>query len=273
MTTLRLAPVLGIGLALAAHAGGPLPPVGLLNVGVFENGDEWFFDVNLEGSNAVASATLTPPGKPAFALTCVVLGPSATGCEYDDPPDGLPGFDSLASLVSVYPAGQWLLTVNGTLTASITFAPVEPNSEVQVTSPANGSVAGGTPTISYTHGCSNCGFLYFELDGDAQGVELEAMVGGTPPPSPGSISYDEWVSLAGPKPALLPDGEYTLLSATATGGLAIVTLSDASTFQYAAATSLETVTSFTVPEPAESALAVLAVLFGLARRRGRAAPS
>jgi len=250
----------------AARAGDPLPPVGLLEILYFEDAGGWRIESHLEGSDAVTTATLTPPGQPAIALACAAVGPTSTECELLDPALDQPGYESLAAILVPYPAGDWVLTIDGTLISVLSVLPVSPDGVVEVTSPLNGAEASSTPTVEYTHDCTNCVALYFEID-DLAGLELESFVGGAPPASPGSIAYAAFLPVDTQKPDELPNGEYRLTAGAAVGYQVIEQLSDASTFQYTMAVAREGATTFRVPEPLAPGLAALGALIGLARRR------
>jgi hypothetical protein len=267
MTRLALAALWSLVLLVpwTARSGESFPPVGLLEIFPFEN-DGWRLEVHLEGSDAVTTATLTPPGAPAIDLACTASGVGASECELLEPPPIEGGYETLAALLAVYPAGDWVLTVNGSLTATVSVLPVEPDGVVTVTSPPDDSYTSATPTIEYEHDCTNCVAVYFEID-DSSAIELEVFLGGTPPASPGSIPYSELVSSAGPKPPELPDGLYRLTAGVAVGYQEIETLSDLTTFQYTMAVGSEGASSFTVPEPFAPGVAALAALLAIARSR------
>jgi hypothetical protein len=237
----------------------------------------WFLETDVDGpAGAIPDATLTPPAGSPFALTCESAG-DGDSCYRTDPPESGAGFASLAALLAAYPAGSYLLSLDaGALTAQLAFAPVEPDGDISVTSPANGAVGvSATPTLSFTHDCDTCGFLFFEIDGfgATDGISLETTRIGPPPfPATGTVAYAELESLEGPKPAALPDGSYRLATGAGRGALTDETFLQGGSFQYGTGTERRSVTSFTVPEPTAglasvAGLAALAARARLARRR------
>lgn len=262
--------VLGLLLAPApARAAVTLELSSLLAV---EKPSGWRLVAELEGSSEVTSATLTPPGRPAVALACETSA-GLTECEFESDEAA-----SLAELLVDFPAGTWLLSLNGgTRTASLAFAPVAPNGAVTVTSPADGATGvSSTPTLAWTHDCSNCIAILLEIE-DLAGpfaVGLEATVFGAPPPSPGTLSYDSLESYQGPRPEELPNGTYALTAEAAVGSIEEETLSPGGApFEYATGALRVSETTFTVPEPgplASGGAAAAALAAGRRRRRARA---
>lgn len=265
--------------AVAAALAGPATARAAVTLDLFallayEDDSGWRLVAELEGSNEITTATLTPPARPAFALACGASS-ERTECEFESSEAA-----SLAELLTAYPSGQWTLSLNGgTRSATLGFAPVAPDGLVTVTSPADGAAdVSPTPTIAWVHDCSNCVALSFDLV-DVAGafpIGLEVFVAGSPPPSPGSLAYDALESYRGPKPAALPDGSYALAAATVVGSVTNRNLTPGGdAFEYSSGALRATESRFTVPEPA--APAATAAALGLAtiarRRRRRAAPA
>lgn len=239
-------------------------------------GTGWRFVAAFEGSTNITTATLQPPGGMAIALACETVEITVVECIFEDP-----GFASLAALLVAYPAGSYELSLNGgARTAILPFGPIEPDGIVTVTDPLDGAASvSGTPTISYTHDCTNCVAIAFEITdlGAPVNVGLELFVFGIPPPSIGTVSYAELESFEGPKPSELPLGSYALVASTAVGTIDEATLTPGGApFEYATAALISAESTFTVPEPTAFAagLAVAAVLLVLAgaRRRSSAVP-
>lgn len=232
----------------------------------------WRFVAAFEGSGNITSATLRPPGGTAIPLACETVGLDEVECLFEDS-----GFASLTALLVTYPAGSYALSLNGgARTATLPFGPVEPDGVVTIIDPTNGEAnVPGTPTISYTHDCTKCVALVFEVTdlGAPIPVGLELFVFGSPPPSIGTVPYAALESFEGSKPSELPLGSYALVASTAVGTIGEAVLAPGGApFEYATGALLGTESSFTVPEPAEfvagwvasAALAVLSVF----RRRG-----
>jgi len=215
----------------------------------------WFLETDLDGPpGTIPDATLTPPGGSPLTLTCEFAGGEDRCFRTDPPADGV-GFGSLAALLAIYPAGSYLLSLDGgALTAQLDFAPAEPDGSVAVMLPANGAVGvSPTPSIAFTNDCDTCGFLFFEIEGfDAtDGISLETTRIGPPPfPATGTVDYAELSSLGGPKPAALPDGSYRLAAGAGRGSLTDETFQEGGGFQYGTGAERRTTTGFTVPEPA-----------------------
>jgi len=259
---------------LAALAAAPAQAAVTLDIAsLFAHEDDsgWRLRVELEGSSDVAGATLTPPGQPSFALSCGSSG-EGTECEFESAEAA-----SLAALLAAYPSGEYQLSLNGgERTAGLAFDPVAPNGLVTVTSPANGEVYVATaPAIAWTHDCTNCVALGFDLVEIAAPIDvgLERFV--TPPVSPGSLPYSQLESYRGPKPSSLPDGLYGLTASTAVGEITAEHLAPGNdAFEYTQGALRDVRTTFTVPEPGAlaSGLATLAALACTAARRARAQP-
>jgi hypothetical protein len=229
----------------------------------------WRFVAAFEGSTNIITATLQPPGRVAIPLACETVEITVVECIFEDP-----GFASLAALLVEYPAGSYALSLNGgARTATLPFGPIEPDGVVTVTDPTDGEAnVSGTPTISYTHDCTNCVAVAFEITDLAAPVNvgLELFVFGIPPPSIGTVPYAALDSFEGPKPIELPAGSYALLASTAVGTIDEATLTPGGApFEYATAALIGTASTFTVPEPTAFAagLAVAAVLAVLAGAR------
>ncbi len=232
-------------------------------------GTGWRFVAAFEGSIDITSATLQPPGGMAIPLACETVEIDLVECLFEDP-----GFASLAALLVAYPAGSYALSLNGgARTATLPFGPIEPDGVVTVTDPTDGEAeVSGTPMISYTHNCTNCVAVAFEITALAAPVDvgLEHFVFGFPPPSIGTVSYAELDSFEGPKPIEVPAGSYALVASTAVGSIGEATLTPGGApFEYATAALINTESTFTVPEPGAFAagLAALFTLAGVRRRR------
>lgn len=246
--------------ALLAAAAPPARAVTLELASLFAEEDDagWRLRFELEGSTDVETATLTPPGGSAALLGCITDA-ERTECEGQSAP-----FASLAALLDAYPAGQYLLSLNGgARTASLPFAPVAPSGLVTVTDPEDGEAdVSPTPTIAWVHDCTNCVALFFDVaDEDAPfPVGLELFVVGVPPPSPGSLPYALLESYRGPKPGALPNGRYALTAATAVGEQSVEQLSPGgAAFSYSSGALRGVRTSFTVPEAGPAAAGITAV--------------
>ncbi|RIL05145.1 MAG: hypothetical protein DCC71_11420 [Proteobacteria bacterium] len=278
MRTLRLLALAATCAALASSARAqPVAPVSLVTILATANAAGWAFDAELAGSDAVTSATLTPPGGGAFALPCTAAGPSAVRCDFSDPAEPEPPYPSLAALLADYPPGDWTLTVNGTLGATIPFDPVAPDGVAQIVSPASGATGvSPTPSVSYQHGCSNCVAVFVEIVATSAPISVEATLFGdpvgAPPPSSGVVAWDDLVSIDGPEPDALPAGDYVVEVGVIAGSLTIETLAEGtpseSTFQYGAGAERRVASGFSVPEPDGALAAALATLLWIARRRG-----
>jgi hypothetical protein len=236
----------------------------------------WRLEVSLEGTE-LTDVLLTPPGRGAITLSCADIGGGTIECDFDDPPSSAPGFASLAVLLAAYPAGPWTLDVDGSaLTAAVAFGPTEPDDRVTVTSPAEGAAdVSPTPTIDYSHACSNCVALGFEIwNPPAETVGLELFVFGSPPASPGSVAYADFTSNQGPKPPALPNGTYRLTASTIVGSVTTEPLVPSGSFTYTTGAIRDDDQLFTVPEPsgAAGALAALAALGCLGARSTRREP-
>lgn len=231
----------------------------------------WRIDAEVEGVG-VSSAVFTPPGGAAFVVPCE-NDPDVVLCERVDPAPPAAGFASLAALLAAYPAGNWALSVNdGARTATLPFDPQQPNGTVDVTSPANGaSNASSTPSVAYQNGCANCGFLLFLIeDAATQGLvtEIEALRTGPPPLPSGQIAFADFFDGA---PVALSPGDYRLIAGAGAGALGLRNFDQgtgpAYEFQYGGGASLETATTFRVPEPSAAGCAAVATLLALAHRR------
>lgn len=230
----------------------------------------WRFVAAFEGSANITSATLQPPGGVAIPLACETIGIDGVECIHEDS-----GFASLAALLVTYPAGNYALSLNGgARTATLPFSPIEPDGVATIIDPTDGEAnVPAMPTISYTHSCTNCVAIAFEITdlGAPVNVGLELFVFGTPPPSIGTVPYAALDSFEGPKPVELPAGSYALVASTAVGAIEDAALTPGGApFEYASAALIGTESTFTVPEPTAFAAgltvaAVLAVLGGAPR--------
>lgn len=258
----------GLAIGATAGAGETFPPLGRLEMIALETADGWILEASAEGSDQLTSLTLTPPGKPAFPFVCAPSGPSAARCEYAD----AEAFASLAALLVDFPAGTWSLLVNGTLGASLPFTPVEPDGTMTVTSPGNGATnVGATPSISYTHDCTNCSTVLIELQEEFGNLELEFLISGEPPETSATVPYSDFDSRNGPTPEALPDGLYQVRSGALVGHGSVETLGAGTpgqhNFQYVRGAERDVDTFFVVPEPMGASIAAIASLVALARRR------
>ena len=88
----------------------------------------WFFETEVDGppGRSPTRRSHRPPGLRSLSAA----SPSGDGdsCYRTDPPEGGAGFASLAALLAAYPAGSYLLSLDGgALTAQLDFAPLEPD--------------------------------------------------------------------------------------------------------------------------------------------------
>ena len=265
-TTLLIAMIV-----MAPFAASAQPSDVLVTLLAVRDAGGWRIDGEVEGAG-VTAAVFTPPGGAAFVVPCE-NDPDVVLCERVEPAPPAAGFASLAALLTAYPAGNWALSVNdGARTATLPFAPQQPNGTVDVTNPANGATnVSSTPSVAYQNGCTNCGFLTFRIeDAATQGLvtEIEALRTGPPPLPPGQIAFAEFFDGA---PTALAPANYQLVSGAGVGALEVRSFDQGTgstyQFQYGAGASLEAATSFRVPEPAAGAFAAAATLLGLARRR------
>jgi hypothetical protein len=231
----------------------------------------WRIDVEIEGIG-LTSASFTPPGQPALVVACE-SGPGEVLCERIEPAPPAAGAPTLAALLTQFPAGNWLVSVDGgVLSATVPFAPVEPDGVVTVTDPANGATnVSPTPDVSYQNACSSCTFLEFRIE-DAATLgtvfEIDAFLSGAAPLPSGLLDFEAFDEGTAPP---LPDGEYQLMAAAIDGALEARSFDQGGAFDFGAGASLQTRTSFRVPEPGAAALAAAAAaaLTGLQRSRAR----
>ena len=230
-------------------------------------------DVEVECAG-VTAAVFTPPGGAAFVVPCE-NDPDVVLCERVEPAPPAAGFASLAALLAAYPAGSWSLSLNGgARTATVPFDPEQPSGVVAVTSPADGATnVSSMPSVAYQNGCTNCGFLLFLIEDAATAglvTEIEALRTGPPPLPSGQIGFGEFFDGT---PSALSPGDYRLIAGAGVGALAVRSFDQgagpAYEFQYGGGASLETATSFRVPEPPAAGCAAVATLFGFAHGRRR----
>jgi hypothetical protein len=264
----RLLPILVLAAILAlAAAPARAQTLELVNLNAEQQGSDWFLNAELEGSTNITSASVAPPGQAAILLGCENPG-GFVECDFEDH-----GFASLADLLATYPAGTWALALNGgARTASLDFAPAEPDGVGTASDPADGATnVSPTPTVSYDQDCTNCDALVVEIDGvgGPTDVGLEVVLF-APLDASGSIPYADFDSFEGPKPSALPDGQYQLTLSTAVGSISTENLTPGGDhFEYVTAGIRNVETVFTVPEPGGASLGVAAsALLARWRRRG-----
>jgi hypothetical protein len=264
----RLLPILVLAAVLALTAApARAQTLELVNLNAEQQGSDWFLNAELEGSTNITSASVAPPGQAAIPLGCENPG-GFVECDFEDH-----GFASLADLLATYPAGTWALALNGgARTASLDFAPAEPDGVGAASDPANGATnVSPTPTISYTQDCTNCDAFIVEIDGigGPTDIGLEAVFF-APLAASDSVPYADLDSFEGPKPAALPDGQYRLTLSTAVGSITTESLTPGGDhFEYVTAGIRNVETVFTVPEPGGASLGVAAsALLARWRRRG-----
>jgi hypothetical protein len=237
--------------------------------------DPWYFDIGLYGTSDITAATVTVPdtGSTVLTLECDSV-PPGVGCLISDTDSG--SFGSLAALLQVYPAGDYLVSINGgERTATLSFAATEPDGSVEILSPSDQATdVSSTPTVGYLNNCMNCSVLSFQLDGFFDELDDPLEYQTSDLISIGSIDYSDWTSPT--KPGQLPEGDYLLL--------ALAGIVDSSTesfdqgtgpnfeFEYSTGAGRFTSSAFSVPEPSSASVALAA--FGTvgvlaAIRRGR----
>jgi hypothetical protein len=258
-----------LAFATPSLAGDPIPPpLTNLSLLAFDGDVGWQLETHAEGSLALSSLSLTPPGKDPLAFECGVVQLGVVECAYVQ---DVPPATSLAELLVDFPEGAWQLLVNGTLQAEVRFYPEDPEGSVTVTSPANGAVGvGTTPSISYTHDCMNCNFIALEYEPVQGGVVLEDLAQGDPPTTPNTVPYGDFTSPDGPTPDALQNGVYELFASAVVASISEQTLASGTPqqqpFEYTTGAGRDTQTSFTVPEPTGAAIAALGALVALSRR-------
>ncbi len=269
-----LALVAMVAIAAPSLAGDPILSLHRVSLLAFDGDAGWRLQTDAEGDLGLASVTLTPPGKDPLVFDCEVVQLGVVECEYQ--PE-VPPAASLAELLVDFPEGTWLLTVNGALEANVSFDPEEPGGSVTVTSPANGAVGvGTTPSISYTHDCTNCNLVSLEYESVQGSAVLEYLTQGDPPQTPATIPYGDFTSPDGPAPDALQNGVYDLFASALVASISEQTLAPGTpseqSFEYANGAGRDTRSSFTVPEPAGAAIASALALVALARSRARRSP-
>jgi len=254
--------------ALASSAQAQLDPQLVTILAVRDTGG-WRIDVEVEGAG-ITSAAFTPPGGPALDVPCE-NDPNVVLCERVEPAPPAAGAASLAALLTQFPAGNWIVSVNGgALTATLPFDPQEPDGVVTVTDPADGATnVSATPDVTYQNACASCGFLEFRIEDAAtlgETFETSTILFGPAPLPSGQLYFADFGD--GP-PTPLPIGEYQLVAAAGVGALETSGFDQGDEFEYGAGASLQTHTRFSVPEPDAGALVASAALLGLATRSKR----
>lgn len=254
--------------ALSSPAQAQLDPQAVTILAVRDTGG-WRLDVEVEGAG-ITSASFTPPGGPALDVPCE-NDPSVVLCERVEPAPPAAGAASLAALLTQFPAGSWLVSVNGgALTATVPFAPVEPDGVVTVTDPADGATnVSATPDVTYQNACTSCNFLEFRIEDAAtlgETFETSTVLFGPAPLPSGQLYFADFGD--GP-PTPLANGEYQLLAAAGIGALETTQFDQGDAFEYGAGASLQAYTLFSVPESAAGSLVAVSALVALADRSRR----
>ena len=226
------------------------------------SGNEWFFLIEAFGANLTSVSVAPPTGGPL-----VLTDPfGVSDFEFEDGP-----FSTFSALQAVYPAGDYVVTVEGTETVTLAWNPVEPvgmsgQPSLAIDSPADGATGvSSMPDFAFSFDCTNCKDLSLEIfdvftDGFAGNLnfgELDV----TPGTFTNPIPFASMQSDGGP-PAALPDG---LAEAEFLIGLATFTSptfdapSALPAFEYIDAAAIFANSVFSVPEPSPE-LATLAVL-------------
>jgi hypothetical protein len=250
--------------ALTSSAQAQLEPDFVTILAVRDAGG-WRIDVEVEGID-LTSASFTPPGQPALDVPCEV-GSGEILCQRVEPAPPSAGAASLAMLLTQFPAGGWLLSVNdGARTATVPFDPQEPDGLVTVTDPANGATnVSATPDLSYQNACASCNFLEFRIEDAAtlgELFEIGGLVSGPPPLPSGQLDFADFEDAPGP----LPNGAYGLMAAAIDGSLETRSFDQGPEFEFGFGASLQSYTLFSVPEANGAALVAIATLLALARR-------
>jgi len=260
----RTAILLAAILALSSTAQAQLE-VQMVTVLAVRDPGGWRIDVEVEGIG-VTSASFTPPGQPVLDVPCEVGG-DVVLCERVEPAPPSAGYATFAALLAQFPAGGWLLSVNGgARTATVPFDPQEPDGVVSVTDPADGATqVSSTPDVSYQNGCASCTFLEFHIEDAAtlgEVFEIGAFLFGAPPLPSGQLAFDDFTAEGTPSP--LPDGDYRLMAAAGVGALQTRTFDQGPEFQFGSGASLQSPTFFSVPEADAGGIAASAALLALA---------
>lgn len=169
----------------------PVPTELLISAERFDDGNglEWFFNVELEGSG-FTSGTLTPPSGPAITLNLF----GTTELEFEEG-----SFATFGDLQLMHPAGNYLLTLNGTETVTVNWNPTEPQgaagqASMVLTTP--GADAYQTnPDITYVLDCTNCDNLgadMFDVATDGATVSFDFQALNQTPPA--SVPFSSLVS-------------------------------------------------------------------------------
>jgi hypothetical protein len=198
----------------------------------------WRIDVEVEGIG-LTSASFTPPGQPALVVAC------ESGQEKSSASASSrrrrPQAPTLAALLTQFPAGNWLVSVDGgVLTATVPFARSAGRRRL-ITDPANGATnVSATPGVSYQNACSNCTFLEFRIE-DAATLgtvfEIDAFLSGAAPLPSGLLDFEAFDEGTAPP---LPDGEYRLMAAAIDGALEARSFDQGGAFDFGAGASLQT---------------------------------
>lgn len=242
----------------AAPASAHSPYVDRLEMVATQGADGWRLAVTVVGLD-ISVVRLTHPPAPFIAPVCEPEG-AVIVCRSLDPTPPAPGQASLAALLDVHPAGDYGVAVDGELSATVAFDPLEPDGLVTVIAPPDGaSGIGGTPSIDYTSACDNCTTLRLTLT-DGVAIELAHEIAGAPPAALGSIPYGDFETVAGSAPASLPDGPYAVRASAVLGASSAVDWAEGGGFAFASGAERATHGTFSVPEPTAPVAAAAAVL-------------
>ena len=204
----------------------------------------WSFVVEVSG-RGISSASFTPPGGSSVLLEGDSTGRSQS---WD--------FESLAALQAMFPPStpteKYVLSVNGTETVSLDFAPPSPDGRARVTNPVPDTATTDTmPIFSIDNTCSNC-FVQFVGVTDsiyyAYAIQLESFVMG--PPFPSTLAVSDFENRgSGGVVSELPLGDYEACSIAAAGVVTTEMFESGLEFDYTAASLAEDCILFAVVPP------------------------